>query len=196
MSKCASLDTGGNSPRGDGELLWDAPWIRPTVSSRLGMLADFRESTESATYRSGRFSEVRLQLADELVPDFLRQIVGHSVDQHQPRALDGVGDGAPTGGAHQPVGLAVDHDGRRGDLAVVVPQAAAAEHRGEVPRDARGVVGALVALDRVGPQLLLGSRIARAADDRGHPYRVGDDRLLRGVRRPLQKGPQLLGTRW
>src|SRR3954467_1864836 len=101
MSKCASLDTEGNSPRVDGELLWDAPWIRPTDSSRLGMLADFRVSTESATYWSGRFREVRLQLPDNLVPQSLRQIVAHSVDQPQPRAVDRAGDGAPAGGAHQ-----------------------------------------------------------------------------------------------
>ena len=99
------------------------------------------------------------------VPQLFGQVVAHAVDQHQPGTLDGAGDRPPAERAHQLVGLAVDHHGRRGDLAVVVQQAAAAEDRGEVAGDAGGVVGPLVALDGVGAHPLLGSRVAGAADD-------------------------------
>src|SRR3954470_16747143 len=97
MSMFASLITPRLPPkrRGGGPAPGRAMDLPPDAS-RLENANRFRGEYRIRNIRwSGHFGEVRLQLADDLVPQFLRQIVGHSVDQHKPRALDGAGDGAP-----------------------------------------------------------------------------------------------------
>jgi hypothetical protein len=61
----------------------------------------------------------------------------------------------------------VDDDGRRGDPAVVVPQAAAAEDGTELSGDADRVIAAAVTLGCFGPDPFFWRRVGRAADDPG-----------------------------
>ena len=121
----------------------------------------------------------------------------HAVEQHQSRPRDRRGDGSSPGGPHQDVVAPMDHHRRGGDLQVIAAQATAAHRRVKMPRDALRVIGAVVTLRGVHAQPLLGSPIARASDDAGHPHRVLDDLILGGIRRrTLDQTQQRLGRRW
>src|SRR5262249_61196620 len=69
------------------------------------------------------------------------------------------------------------------------------EARREMAADACGVVGPVVALDRLGTDALLRSRITGTADDSRYPDGVFDDALARRVPGFLQDGQQLSGAR-
>src|SRR5689334_10845994 len=121
--------------------------------------------------------------------------MSHAIEQHQPGALDRASNGTTAERAHQLVGLPVNDDGGRADLAVVTEQAAAAEDCGEVAADARGIVGPVVALERLGPDAFLGGRITGAARDSRYPDSILDDRLGGRALGLLQDGEQLLDAR-
>jgi len=102
-----------------------------------------------------RLSERRRQFSDDPFEQGLREVVAHTLDEHQTGARDRAGDGLPASRAHQSVCPAVDHDCRRGDPSVVVAKASAAQDRPEVPADALGIEATFVVLLGIGPQLQL-----------------------------------------
>src|SRR6185312_15929934 len=156
------------------------PHARQGRRVRAEMVADQGRWSEIAVWaRLRSLAEIGLQLADDLVPELLGQVVAHAVEQHQACAADRLCNSPAARRAHQLVLFTVDDHRRRLDLPVVAEQAATAQDRGEVPGDAGRVVGPLVTFDGVRAQPLLGLRVAGAADDLGHPDRVLDDALPR-----------------